>query len=213
MAFLRSLFLGPFLAALLALPAAAPAQQKNTAVPRSQSSVLLDMPQLERGAEQFHYFGWDDKFASETSLAMVTAGGSGLPAAAAVMQQLGKNWIWRAADLDEAWIRRTAFVLKDKPIVITRKGRVGSDSYLNTVLFSSGDINCAGFDFRRYATGIVDAQGGEAGFRGFYCGAPGTAVGEGDLPRIAAGVYVRAGGAIRRAYELDSSPIPDRVRR
>jgi hypothetical protein len=202
------------LLALLAVGDETPAQQKNTAVSRAQSSVLLDMPGLERGGvERFHYFGWDSSYASETSLALVTAPGDGFPAATAVMQQLGKNWIWRAATLDESWIRQTAFPLKDRPITVTRPGRIGSDGYLNTVLFSSGNVNCVGFDFRRYAKGIVDATGGEVGYRGFYCGAPGDRIGEDQIARIVAGIYVRDRGTIRRAYELDASPIPDHLLR
>jgi hypothetical protein len=201
---------------VVAVLAAAPAgaQARNTAVSRVQSSVLLDMPGIESGGvERFHYFGWDASYASETSLAFVTAAGNAFPAAAAAMQQLGKNWVWRPATLDEAWIRQTAFPLKDRPITVTRPGRIGSDGYLNTVLFSSGNVNCAGFDFRRYAKGIVDAAGGEIGYRGFYCGAPGDRVGEEQIARIVAGVYVRDRGTIRRAYEHDTSPIPDRVLR
>ena len=99
----RGMISASCLLALLAVGDETPAQQRNTAVSRAQSSVLLDMPGLERGGvERFHYFGWDSSYASETSLALVTAPGDGFPAATAVMQQLGKNWIWRAATLDES---------------------------------------------------------------------------------------------------------------
>jgi len=210
---MRSLLTGSCLVVMLAAPEFAPAQQKSTAVPRRESPVLLDMPGLERGVEQFHYFGWDARFASETSLAFASAAANGYPAAAAVRQQLAKGFVWRASSLNEDWIRQTAFPLKDKPIQITRPGRVGSDGYLNTVLFSSGDLKCAGFDFRHYAKGIVETGIGDVGYRGFYCGAPGAKVGEEDIARIVGGVFVRAKGEIRRAYELDVSPVPDRVKR
>lgn len=188
------------------------AAQSNTLIPRAQSSVLLDMPGIEDGQETFQYFGWDSSFAAETSVATVQHR-SGFPAAAAILQQLGTGYVWRAARLDEAWIRATAIAVRQKSITITRPGRTGSDGYLNTVLFSSGNTHCVGFDFRRYAKGIVDGRGGEVGYRGYYCGAPDVKVGEDEIPRIVSGVYHRADGAIRRAYELDVSPIPDRVRR
>jgi hypothetical protein len=200
------------LAAAIALPDPASAQQRNTAVSRSQSNVLLDMPGLENGIEIYNYLGWSSSYSSETSTARVHHR-AGFPAAGVIMQQLGKSYVWRAARLDEAWIRSTAYMVRQNSITITRPGRVGSDGYLNTVLFSSGNTHCVGFDFRRYAVGIVDGPGGEIGYRGYYCGGPDVKVGEDDIPRIVAGVYHRANGTIRRAYELDASPIPDRVRR
>lgn len=200
------------LAAALLATSVALAQQRGP-VSRAQSSVLLDMPALEDGVEQFQYLGWDSSFASETSLAVVNARGAAFPVAAVMRQQLGKNWVWQVADLDEGWIRQTAFLLRDRPIRITRPAHVGSDRYLNTVLFTSGDVACVGFDFRRRPQGIVDAQGGEVGHRGFYCGAPGAALGESDIARIVAGIYERTGDGLRRAYALDTSPIPDRAKR
>jgi hypothetical protein len=200
------------LVAAIALPDPASAQRRDTTVSRSQSNLLLDMPGLETGIETYNYLGWSESYSMETSTARVHHR-TGFPAAGAIMNQLSKGYVWRAARLDEAWIRSTAYMVRQNSITITRPGRTGSDGYLNTVLFSSGNTHCVGFDFRRYAVGIVDGQGGEIGYRGYYCGAPDVKVGEDDIPRIVSGVYRRAEGTIRRAFELDASPIPDRVRR
>ena len=188
------------------------AQQRDTRVSRAQSMLLLDMPDLERGREEFHYFGWTQEFAVELSLAVVTLPGDANPHAVVVMQQLSKGWRWRASRLDEAQIRKLDPVLRNKRIEITQAAREGSSAYLKYVLFTADDAPCAAFDFRRISPGAEDG-GGEAGFSGVYCAKPRTAFGDSEIARLVAGVYVNVKGEIRRAYEIDQTPIPDRVRR
>lgn len=193
---------------------AAQAQQRDTRVTRANSVLILDVPELERGQEVFHYLGWNTQFSAETSVAAVTSTSGPDPHAIVIMQQLSKGWLWRAARLDEAWIKSRDVTLRNKRIQITQPASDGSNSYLNYVLFSADDAPCVGFDFRRYAPGVVDAGvDGEAGFSGVYCARKGATLGDAEVKRVVAGVYVRNKNEIRRAYELDVAPIPDRVRR
>lgn len=199
---------------VLSLAVEASAQQRNTRVSRANSILILDMPGLEGGRDEFHYFGWNSQFSAETSLAAQVPASGNEPYVVVIMQQLGKGWLWRAARLDEAWVRSISPRTRDRKIAITQAAREGSSAYLNYMLFAVDDVPCAGFDFRRYAPGIADTgMGGEAGFSGVYCAKPGATITEADVQRYVAGVYIRSGGDIRRAYEVDKSPIPDRVRR
>lgn len=208
-------FLRSLLALALFLVGTAPvlgqAQQRNTQVSRADSLLRLDMPDLESGREVFHYFGWGDNFAAETSFAAVMAA-NGMPHAAVVMQQLSKGYRWRASSLDEARIRSVDPWLRDKRVQVIQSARDAPSGFLKYVLFTADNVPCMAFDFRRVTPGAEDG-GGEAGFAGVYCADPRGKLGDDDVERVVSGIYVNNKGELRRAYEVAKGPIPDRVRR
>ena len=193
-------------------PALGQAQQRSTQVSRADSQLRLDMPDLEAGREVFHYFGWGDNFAAETSFAAVLAPGDFNPHAAVVMQQLSKGYRWRASTLDEARIRSIDPWLRDKRIQIIQSARDAPSGFLQYMLFTVDNVPCMAFDFRRVTPGGEDG-GGEAGFAGVYCTDTRGKLGDDDVARVVSGIYVNNKGELRRAYEVAKGPIPDRVRR
>lgn len=189
------------------------AQQPSNVVSRAQSLILLDMPQLENGQETYQYFGWNSGFTLETSYAAVVASG-GFPRAQIYMRQLGKGRLWTASHLNEAWVRGLGPFFKDRTITLPDGPKSGT-SYVTVMRFTVDSSPCFGFTLRpiSHDRGGSATGNGPVSFDGAYCAAPSAAASSIDEQAVMRGVYYRRDGAVVRALEGDSSPIPDRLRR
>ncbi len=196
------------------LPGFLKAQQADPSqIPRTQSLLLLDMPSLNNAREFYQYFGWNSSFSVETSYAATVPTIGLYPRAQVYMRQAGKGILWAHSRLDENWLQSNFRFAKDRPLVISDTGP--RTEYLTTIRFKSDEATCLGF-FMRHVT--HDRHGsatgtGQVSFDGFYCADRETPLTEELEAKIISGVYYRSGADIRRAFERDASPIPDKLRR
>lgn len=189
-------------------------QTPTTVVSRTQSQILLDMPELVSGRETYQYFGWNSGYTLETSYAAVVSTSGEYPRAQIYMRQLAKGMLWTQSRLDENWIRSMGSFFRNVVVVLPDGPKAGT-SYVTTVRFTANGAPCLGFTLRPIAH---DRQGSATGngplsFDGVYCAAPGTAPSAIDEQAVMRGVYYRRESGIARAFEGDGSPIPARLRR